>query len=175
MTNKLFITAILVGTLLCQPSFAQQSSIANEVSIKAGKQQAQLKTNIGIFEQNVEIIHGNRKINADRLEVHRREELGDNKQLLVATGTPARFSETQSDGSTLTASASEIRYDVANRTLVIKGNAIINQAGQIIRAQSITYDIDRQLISAERGEQDSARVHTILVPEKKTKPVGQGN
>ncbi|MBD1581046.1 lipopolysaccharide transport periplasmic protein LptA [Pseudoalteromonas sp. S16_S37] len=175
MTNKLIITAILVGAMLCQPSFAQQSSIANEVSIKAGKQQAQLKTNIGIFEQNVEIIHGSRKINADRLEVHRREELGDNKQLLVATGTPARFSETQPDGSILTASASEIRYDVANRTLIIKGNATINQAGQIIKAQSITYDMDKQLISAERGEQDSARVHTILVPEKKTKSVGQGN
>ncbi|BBN80301.1 hypothetical protein PA25_02860 [Pseudoalteromonas sp. A25] len=149
--------------------------MANEVSIKAGKQQAQLKTNIGIFEQNVEIIHGNRTINADRLEVHRREELGDNKQLLVATGSPARFSEKQPDGTTLSASAMEIRYDVANRTLEIKGNATINQAGQIIQAQAITYDMDKQLISAERGEQDSARVHTILVPEKKAKQAGQGN
>ncbi|CAH9063309.1 Lipopolysaccharide export system protein LptA [Pseudoalteromonas holothuriae] len=175
MTNKLSITAMLVGLLFCQPSIAKQSDFANEVSIKAGKQQAQLKTNIGIFEKNVEIIHGKRKINADRLEVHRREELGDNKQLLVATGSPAQFSEQQSDGTKLTASAQEIRYDVANRTLVIKGNASINQAGQIIQAQSITYDMDKQLISAERGEQDNARVHTILVPEKQPKEAGQGN
>ena len=175
MTNKLFIPAIFFALIFCQDSSAETKSAASEVSIKAGKQQAQLKTNIGIFEQNVEIIHGNRTINADRLEVHRREELGDNKQLLVATGNPARFSEMQVDGTKLTASAKEIRYDVANRTLVIKGEATINQAGQIIQAQSITYDMEKQLISAERGEQDSARVHTILVPEKKPKQESQGS
>ncbi|WP_105167245.1 lipopolysaccharide transport periplasmic protein LptA [Pseudoalteromonas sp. T1lg23B] len=174
MTNRLLFTVTMLGFLLCQGVNAQQNKATSEVSIKAGKQQAMLKTNIGIFEQNVEIIHGNRKINADRLEVHRREELGDNMQLLVATGNPARFLEKQSDGSELTASAQEIRYDVANRTLVIKGNATINQSGQIIQAQSITYDMDKQLISAERGEQDNARVHTILVPEKKSKNPDQG-
>jgi lipopolysaccharide export system protein LptA len=175
MTNKLMYSLAVVGLLFGQLALAQSTNPVDEVSIKAGKQQAQLKTNIGIFEQNVEIIHGNRKINADKLEVHRREELGDNKQLLVATGSPARFSEKQPDGTELTASALEIRYDVANRTLEIKGDAKINQAGQIIRAQSIIYDMEKQLISAERGEQDNARVHTILVPEKNPKKAGKGN
>jgi lipopolysaccharide export system protein LptA len=168
MINKLKFTFAFIGLTLSQVGIAQIDSFSSEVSIKAGKQQAQLKTNIGIFEQNVEIIHGNRKINADRLEVHRRAELGENKQLLVATGTPALFSETQSNGTILSASAKEIRYDVANKMLMIKGNAEINQAGQIIKAQSITYDMDKQLINADRGNQDADRVHTILVPEKKS-------
>ena len=115
MINKLKITVAFIGLTLSQIALAQSDSFASEVSIKAGKQQAQLKTNIGIFEQNIEIIHGNRKINADRLEVHRRAELGENKQLLVATGSPALFSEKQADGTLLSASAQEVRYDVANK------------------------------------------------------------
>jgi len=165
MTNKLFLSLLLLG--FSNLSYAEEASMS-QVSIKAGKQQAQLKTNIGIFEENVEIIHGNREIYADRLEVHQREELGDNKQLLVATGKPARFIEKQADGTLLSASAEEVRYDVANRLLTIKGKAEINQAGQVIKAEAIIYDIEKQLISAERNEQNQQRVHTILVPEKKS-------
>ena len=168
MINKLKVTVAFIGLTLSQIALAQSDSFASEVSIKAGKQQAQLKTNIGIFEQNVEIIHGKRQINADRLEVHRRAELGENKQLLVATGSPALFSEKQADGTFLSASAQEVRYDVANKMLIIKGDAEINQAGQIIKAQSITYDMEKQLINADRGNQNTGRVHTILVPEKKS-------
>ena len=100
------------------------------------------------------------------MEVHRRAELGENKQLLVATGSPALFSEKQADGTFLSASAQEVR--VANKMLIIKGDAEINQAGQIIKAQSITYDMEKQLINADRGNQNTGRVHTILVPEKKS-------
>lgn len=165
MTNKLLLSLLILS--FSQLSVAQTAP-SDQVSIKAGKQQAQLKTNIGIFEENVEIIHGNREIYADRLEVHQREELGENKQLLVATGKPARFIEKQSDGTVLSASAEEVRYDVANRLLTIKGKAEINQAGQVIKAEAIIYDIEKQLISAEQNEQNKQRVHTILVPEKKT-------
>jgi lipopolysaccharide export system protein LptA len=88
-------------------------------------------------------------------------------QLLVATGKPARFIEKQSDGTVLSASAQEVRYDVANRLLTIKGKAEISLDGQSTKAEAIIYDIEKQLISAERNEQNKQRVHTILVPEKK--------
>lgn len=164
MTNKLILSLLLLG--FSNFTFAETASLS-PVSIKAGKQQAQLKTNIGIFEENVEIIHGNREIYADRLEVHQREELGENMQLLVATGKPARFIEKQPDGTVLSASAEEVRYDVANRLLTIKGKAEISLGGQSTKAEAIIYDIEKQLISAERNEQNQQRVHTVLVPEKK--------
>ena len=164
MTNKLILSMLLLG--FSKFTFAETASLS-QVSIKAGKQQAQLKTNIGIFEENVEIIHGNREIYADRLEVHQREELGENMQLLVATGKPARFIEKQPDGTVLSASAEEVRYDVANRLLTIKGKAEISLGGQSTKAEAIIYDIEKQLISAERNEQNQQRVHTVLVPEKK--------
>ncbi|TMP76804.1 lipopolysaccharide transport periplasmic protein LptA, partial [Pseudoalteromonas sp. S983] len=57
MTNKLLLSLLILS--FSQLSVAQTAP-SDQVSIKAGKQQAQLKTNIGIFEENVEIIHGNR-------------------------------------------------------------------------------------------------------------------
>lgn len=176
MTNKLAHILIIPSLLIAFSSLAQDTTPpADQVSISADKQQAQLKSNVGIFEKNVEIIHGNRRIKADRLEVHKREDLGDNKQLLVATGEPAYFEEKQTDGTIMSASASEVRYDVAKRLLTLIGNAKVMQAGQKINAKSITYDMDQQLISAERGEDSNDRVHTILVPvdSKKTKSKGQ--
>ncbi|MBQ4812123.1 lipopolysaccharide transport periplasmic protein LptA [Pseudoalteromonas luteoviolacea] len=164
ISNKLSATILFA----CSVGLLAQSAVANtspeQVIISSGKQQAQLQTNIGVFEDNVEIIHGSRKITADRLEVHRREELGDNKQLLVATGDPAIFQEQQADGSILKASAKEVRYDVANKLLTIKGNAEISQAGQKISAQEIRYDMDKQLISAQRSDQEGKRVRTVLLP-----------
>jgi lipopolysaccharide export system protein LptA len=53
MTNKLLLSLLLLG--FSNFSLAETAPMS-QVSIKAGKQQAQLKTNIGIFEENVEII-----------------------------------------------------------------------------------------------------------------------
>lgn len=162
MTNKL--TKILLPSLFAVFATVAATPPANQVSISADKQQAQLKANVGIFEKNVEIIHGDRRITADRLEVHKRGDLGENKQLLVATGKPAYFEEKQADGTIMSASAEEVRYDVAKRFLTLTGDAEVTQAGQKINAKSITYDMDQQLISAEKDENSNDRVHTILVP-----------
>ncbi|MBO7925406.1 lipopolysaccharide transport periplasmic protein LptA [Pseudoalteromonas sp. K222D] len=167
MTNNLAKILIIPSLILAFNSNAAEQStspLANQISISADRQEGQLKENVGIFEKNVEIIHGNRRITADRLEVHKRDELGDNKQLLIATGSPAYFEEKQADGTVMSASANEVRYDVAKRFLTLVGDANISQAGQKITAKSITYDIEQQLISAEKDENSTDRVHTILVP-----------
>ncbi|ESP95319.1 hypothetical protein N483_11880 [Pseudoalteromonas luteoviolacea NCIMB 1944] len=167
ISNKLSATLLFTCAIGLLPHCVLANSNPEQVIISSGKQQAQLQTNIGVFEENVEIIHGQRKIFADRLEVHRREELGENKQLLVATGSPAIFQERQTDGSLLKASANEVRYDVANRLLTIKGNAEISQAGQKISAQEILYDMEKQLISAQKANDEGKRVRTVLLPVDK--------
>ncbi|WP_063361533.1 lipopolysaccharide transport periplasmic protein LptA [Pseudoalteromonas luteoviolacea] len=167
MSNKLSATLLFTCAIALLPQSALANNTSEQVIISSGKQQAQLQTNIGVFEENVEIIHGQRKIFADRLEVHRREDLGENKQLLVATGSPAIFQEQQTDGSLLKASAQEVRYDVANRLLTIKGNAEISQAGQKISAQEILYDMEKQLISAQKANDEGKRVRTVLLPVDK--------
>ena len=179
MTNKISKILIIPTLLLAFNGYAAEqeaSPAANQISISADKQEGQLKANVGIVEKNVEIIHGNRRITADRLEVHKREDLGDNKQLLIATGSPAYFEEKQADGTVMSASANEVRYDVAKRFLTLVGDAEVAQAGQKINAKSIIYDMQQQLISAEKDENSTDRVHTILVPvePKKVKKSDKG-
>ncbi|WP_440054899.1 lipopolysaccharide transport periplasmic protein LptA [Pseudoalteromonas sp. T1lg65] len=167
MISKLFTTLTLFS--LSVWATVASSVEDSQVIIDSDRQQAQLQSDIAIFEKNVTVIHGLRRITADKLEAHRRKELGDNKQLLIAKGSPAIFTEQQADGTMLEAKANEIRYDVATMTLVISGNAEIKQAGQKMNADSITYDIDKQLISADRSDQKDSRVRTILVPVKDDK------
>ncbi|WP_372858465.1 lipopolysaccharide transport periplasmic protein LptA [Pseudoalteromonas sp.] len=177
MTNNLFKILIVPSLLIAFHSHAEEAveaPAANQISISADRQEGQLKENVGIFEKNVEIIHGNRRITADRLEVHKRDDLGENKQLLIATGSPAYFEETQADGTIMSASANEVRYDVSQRFLTLIGDASIAQAGQKITAKSITYDIEQQLISAEKDENSTDRVHTILVPVENKKKDDKG-
>ena len=177
MTNSLFKILIVPSLLIAFQSHANdtiETPVTNQISIRADKQEGQLKESVGIFEKNVEIIHGNRRINADRLEVHKRGDLGENKQLLIATGSPAYFEEKQADGTIMSASANEVRYDVSQRFLTLIGDASIAQAGQKITAKSITYDIDQQLISAEKDENSTDRVHTILVPVENNRENNKG-
>ena len=56
----------------------------------------------------------------------------------------------------------------------VNGEAEVTQAGQKVTAKSITYDMAQQLISAEKDENSTDRVHTILVPvENKKDDKGQ--
>lgn len=172
MTNKL-TTLCFVLTLFNSAVIAQQNeqntanNPDNQVIIDADKQQAQLKDDILIFEQNVHIIHGKREIKADHLAAHSREALGKNKQLLIAKGKPAIYSETLADGTKVTAQANEIRYDVATETLNIKGKAKVTMGDQQIVAEEINYDITKQLITTEKAKNSNQRVRTTLTLDKK--------
>jgi len=177
MTNNLLKILIVPSLFIALNSNSADTVVepaANQISISADRQEGQLKENVGIFEKNVEIIHGNRRITADRLEVHKRDDLGENKQLLIATGSPAYFEEKQANGNIMSASANEVHYDVSQRFLTLIGDASIAQAGQKITAKSITYDIKQQLISAEKDEDSTDRVHTILVPIESKKADDKG-
>ncbi|MFY8273729.1 lipopolysaccharide transport periplasmic protein LptA [Pseudoalteromonas sp. SSDWG2] len=171
MTNK--FNVLILGFALGLSAFqlhAEQVDAISKVFIDADRQQALIKENTTIFDKNVHIVHGNREIKADRLEAHRRPELGDNKQLLIATGDPAMYIETMADGKQITASAKEIRYDVATQMLQIKGDAKIQMADQQIVAETISYDIDKQTISAEKDKDSSTRVRTTLTPQGEQQP-----
>ena len=176
MTNKLL--ALLACFTLSFGAYAQvtQKEFKGEqVLIDADSQIANIKENITIFENNVSIVHGLRKITADRLEAHRRAELGEDKQLLIATGNPASYEETMEDGTVIKAQANEIRYDVATDMLKISGNAKISMADQNITAQTITYDLEKQLISAEKDKDSSTRVRTTLTPTEQKKSSKSNN
>ncbi len=160
LSNKLWHSGLIALAVLFATS--AHSADDEKLLIDADNQQVQLKNNVLVFSQNVLITHGKRTIKADHLKAYSRKELGPKNEILVATGKPASYSEALADGTTITASADEIRYDVAKAMLTITGNAQITQSGQQINAETIVYDIDKQIISANKKAGSNDRVHTVL-------------
>ena len=84
MTNKLK-KLLLIPSLLIAFSGAAAEQTGAQISISSDRQVGKLKDGVGIFEGNVEIVHGNRRITAERLEAHGGDTEGT-VELIIATG-----------------------------------------------------------------------------------------
>lgn len=165
MTNKMTKLVSITAFALCMASgqiVAEPIKLKHPLEIDADEQSARLKENVGIFQHNVQIKHGDMTIRADYLEAHKRAELGDNQQLLVATGKPVTFSAQQEDGSLITASALEIKYDVAKQLFTMIGNATFQQNSDIMSADTIIYDREKETITSKRAKNSNNQVKTII-------------
>ncbi len=146
---------------------AEQLKLKFPLEIDADEQSARLKENVGIFRNNVQIKHGDMSITADYLEAHKRTELGDNQQLLIASGKPVKFSATQEDGSTIVASAESITYDVAKSLFTMSGSAKFQQNGDTMSADTIIYDRANETVTSKKSENSSNQVKTIINTQNK--------
>ncbi|ACA88494.1 lipopolysaccharide transport periplasmic protein LptA [Shewanella woodyi] len=154
----------IITALLCLISFssvAKVDDLKQEVKISAASQEADIKNNQIIFNGPVEVVQGSVKINADKLRAFTKE--GSNGRILVATGNPATYSQIMEDGRPANASAKEIRYELSKRTLILKGNATLEQDGSQVTGNQIQYNIEKQQLIAEST--GSERVITIIQPE----------
>lgn len=165
------IKLLLALVCLCSTTHinAKEIKLNAPLHIDADKQSVRLKENIGVFEKNVLIEHGNLKIVAEHLETHKREQLGDDNEYLIASGSPVTFSAKQADGTLITASANEVTYDVSLALLVMKGNAMFQQGGNVIKADSITYDRANEIVSSEKNKNSDSQVKTIITTSDKEK------
>ncbi|MFT5234989.1 MAG: lipopolysaccharide export system protein LptA [Shewanella sp.] len=165
--NTVIITALLC--LISFSSLAKTDDLKQEVKISAASQEADIKNNQIIFNGPVEVTQGSVKINADKLRAYSKE--GTGGRILVATGNPATYSQIMEDGRPANASAQEIIYELSKRTLILKGNATLEQDGSQVTGDQIRYNIAKQQLIAESSGND--RVITIIQPEnyqEETKP-----
>ncbi|MDR8522305.1 MULTISPECIES: lipopolysaccharide transport periplasmic protein LptA [Shewanella] len=156
---------ILAG-LFCLLSFntiAKVNDLEQEVKIAAASQEADIKNNQVIFFGPVEVTQGSIKMNADELRVFSKADKSG--KTLVATGKPATYTQTMDDGRPATASAKEIRYELATRTLTLVGDATLEQDGSQVTGNRIRYNISKQQLIAESTGQGDDRVITIIQPE----------
>lgn len=145
---------------------AASADYTQPVGVRSDFWEASIQDNIAIYRENVEVQQGSLLIKADRLEAN--ASAGPGKEILVATGKPATYSQTLDDGKVVQAQANEIRYDLANRTLTLTGNAELSQSGSLVQGAVIRYNIANQQLSAE--SEQNRRVTTIFTPEIKDNP-----
>lgn len=156
--NLLLISAVLFAG----NGFAGREDFKKEVKIDAAKQFADGKRRVSVFMGDVEIIQGSLNIKADEVETDASR--GDGKEVLIARGKPASYSQTTDDGSTIKAVAKEIRYDVSTRILTLTGGAEVTQDTSMVKGESITYNMEQEQLVAESSSDNSDRVTTIFRP-----------
>ncbi len=162
---KQLINLLISALLAFSPALAlaKKSDFSQDVEVKSESQFLDGKIKKTVLIDNVQITQGTLNIAADRLEVE--AEQGEGKEIFIATGRPAYYSQELDDGKIVEAEAYEIRYEVASRTISLKGQAKLNQNARIMTAESITYDMEKEQFTATGSGEGDGRVTTIFNTE----------
>ena len=154
----------LIFSLCTFTAQAQNKDFGEPVSVNSDNFDGSVKEKKLIYIGNVVVKQGSLLIKADRLEVD--SSAGQGKEVFIAFGSPAVYSQLLDGDKPIQAMANEIKYDVSSRLLTLTGKAEINQSGSLVKSEKIQYDLEKQKLNAESGK-DTERVTTIFTPEKK--------
>jgi len=159
---------LLLTLLMSNSALALESDFEENVVVNAKRQEVFIKENRVIFYDNVVVTQGTILINADKLTVLSTG--GKGTEVMIATGNVATFYQELDDGKKINAESNEIRYELGKKRLTLTKNARLRQADSEVKGNKIIYQIDKQEMIAESGNNESDRVITIFTPEdNKTK------
>ena len=144
-------------------AFADKQDFEKPITVDSKTQFVDGKSKTSIFKGDVHITQGSLKIDADEVEVNASN--GEGKEVFIARGTPAVYSQTMDDGSDIRAVANEIKYQVTNRTLTLTGSAELHQNSSMVQGNSITFNLDKQQLEAKGQGDGKGRVITVFRPE----------
>ena len=90
-------------------------------------------------------------------------------QRVVLTGSPARFRQTQDNGTLVHGQAQTLDYRVSANTVILTGNASVVQEGKgSFQGEKLTYNTDTGEIEGTAAA--GGRVHVTLQPRSKPAP-----
>lgn len=156
---------VLVCSVAACNVYADESDFKQPITVDSKTQFVDGKRKTSFFRDDVHVTQGSLKIDADEVEVNAAQ--GEGKEIFIARGNPAVYSQTMDDGSDIRALAKEIKYQVANRTLTLSGEAELHQNSSMVKGESITFNLDKQQLLAEGQAGENGRVTTVFRPESK--------
>jgi len=146
-------------------SSATSEDFTQQIAISADDQVADIKNKVSTFIGNVVVTQGTLKITADKMQADASQ--GKGKEVFIAIGKPAVYTQMLDDGKQITAQANEIRYTLETRNLSLSGNAQLAQSDSLVKGEMINYDLETQTLIASADKQQKSRVTTIFTPEPK--------
>jgi len=150
--------------LVCFASLAQNSDFDAPINVASEHNEASLKDQTIRYWGNVIVQQGSLQIKAEELTLDRSG--GKGKEIIIAKGTPAVYSQLLDDNTPIEAKAHEIRYQMEQKVLVLNKKAVISQNGSEVRAGRIQYDMTNQKLNADRGDSGEAPT-TVFTSEEK--------
>ncbi|HAB07332.1 MAG TPA: lipopolysaccharide transport periplasmic protein LptA [Alcanivorax sp.] len=144
----LALTALTAGAAAQQPT--------GPVEVSADEATFEQSAGTGVYRGNAELIQGKRRLNADVIRL-----FTENNELVrvEATGSPVRMVE----GKELNARADKLVYDLAQRSLVLTGNARVTHQGNTFEGAKVEYNLDSRRVDA--SSEGDKRVR-LVIPAK---------
>ena len=133
------------------------------VNISANSLKANEKEGKSIYSGKVVVTQGSLTLKGDVINIsHPNNQLTE----VIATGKQASFKRfSQIDQAWLKGKANKIEYHAQNRTVLLIGNAQVEQPGKhIIKGPKLFYDIANQTLQAQSTETEKKRISVTFTP-----------
>lgn len=119
---------------------------------------------LAIYSGNVVMTQGIQVLHADKITAQQ-----DGGNVIIATGKPATFKGQRNNSpQPVYATAQTIYYYPDKQLLVLEGNALLQQAEDKFAAPILSYQIDTQMITANK--QSNERPTITIYPKAKNDP-----
>ena len=151
----------IVSVLLPLPASAIQEDFDKPISASSNQQIAELNKNKLTFIDNVEIIQGTLKINANKVEIFKNDKGQVDK--IISYGNPVTYTQMMDNNRPIEAKSQILSYDTINKIIVLQKKASITQEDSQISGEKIEYDLIKETMKAQ-GEKKKDRVITTFVP-----------
>lgn len=158
----------IVSVLLPLPASAIQEDFDKPISASSNQQIAELNKNKLTFIDNVEIIQGTLKINANKVEIFKNDKGQVDK--IISYGNPVTYTQMMDNNRPIEAKSQILSYDTINKIIVLRKKASITQEDSQISGEKIEYDLIKETMKAQ-GEKKKDRVITTFVPNNLKKQI----
>ena len=162
--SPVFCLSALGALFFSVSSHAGKEDFTQKIEIASSNQSGDGIAKKSRFWGSVIIRQGSLVVEADEVEVD--ASLGKDKEIFIAIGSPAQYSQQQQDGSTVSATANRIEYRRETRALSLDGNAEIQQNNSSVKGESILFNMQLEQIIAQGENNEQGRVITVFEPEK---------
>lgn len=163
---NLVLNALALGILtFSTASMAGKDDFSQAIKVDSKYQFGDGITKKSVFREDVHISQGSLHVYADEVEVD--ASLGEGKEIFIAMGKPAKYSQQQEEGGAIVASANRIVYRRDERTLSLEGEAQLKQNNSSVKGESIVFNMALEQIVAQGENEESGRVITIFQPQEK--------
>jgi lipopolysaccharide export system protein LptA len=163
--NLLLSVSLCLSVGYPKLSYAGKDDFSKTIEIASQQSFLDRIAKKSIYKGNVLITQGTLVLKADEMEID--ASAGQDKEVFIATGSPAEYSQRQENGKMVRATADRIEYHRQTRTLSLEGHAEVEQNSSSVKGNSIVFNMESEQIMAQGQDQDSGRVITILQPEAK--------
>ena len=155
---------LLAAFLFAMPVLANTADRKQKINISADHFESSQRSGKTTLTGHVTITQGSLKATAGKGVAHADNQ--GNAERIVLTGTPAHLEQRMDDGSLMRAHADTIDYQVTGETIMLTGNAHVEQPGQgTFNGAHLVYNPSTGAIKGSGGQQ--GRVHLTLEPRKK--------